>query len=202
MDSTNTVLDILVSLIKGAKSHWSGLQCDYEGQHYTLWGCEYLLNQALRLYQIPDDHYLISEKAKDLWANISTKPIKDFNYQKPVTYEFDRPLKVDRYTGNGNGFTSRDLKKNDTFSYREVFHDDHIVPLKIIIGELMALDNPTYENILLILNKIYICRMVKGEDRALKNKTARANNYLDVIHQLYQQKGMVIYDLVTGKLIE
>lgn len=140
METTNAVLDILISLIKGAKSQWSGLQCDYEGQHYTLWGCSYLLDQALRLYQIPDDHYLISEKAKDLWTEITTKPIKDFNYQRPVTYEFKEPLEAKCFTGNGNGFSTRTLKQNDSFPYRDVFHDDHVVPLKIIIQELVNLD--------------------------------------------------------------
>jgi hypothetical protein len=110
METTNTVLDVLISLIKGAKSQWSGLQCDYEGQHYTLWGCSYLLDQALRLYQIPDDHYLVSEKAKDLWAEITTKPIKDFNYQRPVTYEFKEPLEAKCFTGNGNGFLDKDAQ--------------------------------------------------------------------------------------------
>jgi hypothetical protein len=201
METTNTVLDVLISLIKGAKSQWSGLQCDYEGQHYTLWGCSYLLDQALRLYQIPDDHYLISEKAKDLWTEITTKPIKDFNYQRPVTYEFKEPLEAKCFTGNGNGFSTRTLKQNDSFPYRDVFHDDHVVPLKIIIQELVNLDEISYETVLPILNKIYICRMLKEEDRMLKNKTARANNYLDVIHHLYQEKGMVIYDLVSGEKI-
>jgi hypothetical protein len=160
-----------------------------------------LLDQALRLYQIPDDHYLISEKAKDLWTEITTKPIKDFNYQRPVTYEFKEPLEAKCFTGNGNGFSTRTLKQNDSFPYRDVFHDDHVVPLKIIIQELVNLDEISYETVLPILNKIYICRMLKEEDRMLKNKTARANNYLDVIHHLYQEKGMVIYDLVSGEKI-
>jgi len=202
MDSTNTVLDILISLIKGAQSQWSGLQCDYDGKHYTLWGCSYLLDQALRLYQIPDDHYLISKEAKELWLKITTKPIKNFNYQKPVTYEFVEPLVVNCYTGNGNNSTPKTLQQGDTFPYRDVFHDDHVVPLKIIIEELVALKDPTYETVLPILNKIYICRMIKHEDRDLKNKTARANNYLDVIHQLYQQRNMVIYNSETGIKID
>src|SRR5574344_307917 len=201
METANAVLDVLISLIKGAKSQWSGLQCDYEGKHYTLWGCSYLLDQVLRLYQIPDNHYLISKKAKDLWAKITTKPIKDFNYQRPVTYEFEEPLKVKCFTGNGNSFSEKTLKQNDSFPYRDVFHDDHVVPLKLIIQELVNLDEISYETVLPILNKIYICRMLKEEDRALKNKTARANNYLDVIHHLYQEKGMVIYDLVSGEKI-
>lgn len=202
MNSTNAVLDVLITLIKGAKAESSGLQCDHNGQHYILWGCDRLLNQALRLYQIPDDHYLISEKAKDLWAKITTKPIKDFNYQRPVTYEFNEPLMVDCYTGNGNAFVTKNLLDEHPFPYRDVFHDDHVVPLKIIIEELVALDNPTYENVLPILNKIFICRMLKREDRDLKNKTARANNYLDVVHQLYQKRGMVIYNAETGIKID
>jgi hypothetical protein len=202
MNSINSVLDVLIELLKGSKSEQSSLQCDWNGKHYTLWACNYLLDQALRLYQIPDSHYLISEKAKTLWSQITTKSIKDFNYQKLVVYEFDKPLSVECYTGNSNNHKPQDLLDNRTFPYRAVFHDDHVVPLKSIIQELQALDDPSYEKVSSVLDKIYICRMLKEEDRAPHNKTARADNYLDVIHQLYQKNGMIIYNLETGVKID
>jgi hypothetical protein len=192
MDNKNEVLDVIISLIKGAKEERSRLMCEYEGKTYTLWGCSYLLDQALRTYEIPANHYLITKEAQETWNKITSKKIGDYHYQDAVTYEGDEPITLQRYTGNGNAHKKKSLQHGDTFHYREIFHDDHVVPLKVIIEDLCALPTLDYQSVLNVLDKIYICRMMKEEGRGLHNKTQRCDDYLTIINGLYKEKGLEV----------
>lgn len=190
----NLVLDVIIDLLKGSKAPWEELSCTIGGKRYILRSCPYLLNQALRLYALPDSHFLVSVKAKELWSKITSEPINHYGYQSPVIYEGSTPITLDLYRGNENTFTSKTFSHGDSFAYRAVFHDDHIVPLKIIIEQLLALNEITYESVENVLNGIYICRMLKSEDRSLNNKSSRPGNYLEVIHGLYKEHGIEIAD--------
>jgi len=69
----NEVLDIIISLVKGVKNDG---HIDSDGR--VLWGCNYLLNQVLRQYDIPKDHYYVSERAAKLWESITSGKIMDY----------------------------------------------------------------------------------------------------------------------------
>lgn len=57
----NEILDIIISLVKGVRADGH-----IESDNHILWGSDYLLNQVLRQYDIPKDHYYVSERASKL----------------------------------------------------------------------------------------------------------------------------------------
>ena len=71
----NVVLDVIIALLQGVKNN-NTLE---HGQH-KIKKCNYLLNQTIRQYQIPQDHLLVSIKAKELWDKISTGNIISINF--------------------------------------------------------------------------------------------------------------------------
>jgi hypothetical protein len=195
MEKDNPVLDVIISLVEGAKTRQKALKCDCNGENYTLWGCDYLLDQALRQYQIPESHYLISKAASDLWAELAkTQDIRNFHYKQKVTYEGGQPRQLDRYKGNSSVPCPEKLTliPGKKFSYREVFHNEHVVPLKIIIKHLLLLDKLDYSSVSEILGHIYICRILKKEDRKIKQKSNRPYNVSDVLQTIYKEAGIVI----------
>ena len=80
--------------------------------------------------------------------------------------------------------------KGDSFLYREVFHDEHMITICDIINELLNLEVVSEENVIDILNKIYVCRMLKEEDRNLKPKNHRTTDLKYVIEEVYDKCGI------------
>jgi hypothetical protein len=76
----NKILSIIINLIEGAKSEKSVLK---DGE-LSLHRCSYLLNQTIRQYQLPKDHYLVSEAALDLWDQLSSDSIFNYTYKNTV----------------------------------------------------------------------------------------------------------------------
>jgi hypothetical protein len=58
----NEVIDLIVTLIKGAKAKED---CIISSE-VTLQGCNYLLGQVIRQIRIPLDHWFVSDGAKTL----------------------------------------------------------------------------------------------------------------------------------------
>jgi len=59
-----------------------------------------------------------------------------------------------------------------------------------IINELLNLEVVSEENVIDILNKIYVCRMLKEEDRNLKPKNHRTTDLKYVIEEVYDKCGI------------
>ena len=185
------VYDIIISFIKSLKNANDGskpfIGSIYNKQDKRIHNTDYLINQILRQVGIPKERYLISRKAKELWESISSKDIHDYYYHEKVVAEFDG-AEIQEYSGaNKTPKRTRILKKNDSFIYKDVFHNEHMIPIKVIISELTSLndDELNYENVDSILNKIYICRILKSEDRSIKNKYKRSSDIEEVIKNVY-----------------
>lgn len=190
----NEILDIIISLINGVKA---GGHIESDGQ--ILWGSKYLLNQTIRQYSQPNDHYFISEKALDLWNKITSEDIMSKYYRDRVILDkTDGTITLKCYKGNSKHFTEWTPNKGDGLTYRDVFHDEHIVPVKMIIKELIALEHPNYENVKEILGKIRVCKMLKEEDKLIKNKSNRSTDYKKAIADNYSPQ-IVCINVVTGE---
>ena len=196
MENKNEIFDIIITLTKGIKESGDDrIQCNIDGKEYIVWKSRYLLNQYIRLYQIDQSHTLISKKAKEVWEKISNDDINNYYYQKIVKCENESPVKVKYYRGNENTFAEKDLIKGDEFHYRQVFHDEHIIPIKLIIDHLVKLNkenNLNYKTIEEVLNNIYVCKMLKEEDRGLNNKYNRPYNLDEIIEKYYKPAGIDI----------
>ena len=187
------VLDIIISFIKSFKNSDSNsrpfIYSTYKGGDRWIWNTDYLINQILRQIDVPPERFLISKKAKELWESITSEDIRKYYYQEKVTAEYDGAV-IEEYSGaSKTPRNTRTLKKNDSFTYKDVFHHEHMIPIKIIIDELIKLkdDELDYEHVDSILSKIYICRILKSEDRKIKNKYNRSSNIDEVIRDVYSE---------------
>lgn len=158
-----TDVDYIIYLLKRKKEE--------ETDNYQIFNhsANYILNQLLRQIKIPDKNWYISYKASILWKKITTDDIENYKYQSKVTMTNSERLEVITFKGNSNNKIPKPLEKGGSFAYREVFHDEHIIPINVIIKELDKLTSPTYESVVDIISKIHICRILKSEDRDIHN---------------------------------
>lgn len=190
----NVVLDVIVTFLEaikdGRKNKLSrGEMCiSYKSEirEYKIKNVGYLLNQIIRQYEVPKSHYLISKKAKELWESVTDENIDNYYYKMSVKCKPDTHIKLMKYIGASKTPTQEiDLSKKKRFCYNDIFHDDHIIPVSVIIEKLLALDNPTYDKVECILDKIYYCRLTKGEDRAVNERNKRPFDVGKVIKEIY-----------------
>lgn len=195
MENKNEILDIIISLIKGVQNH-----NHIESDGHKLWGSKYLLNQVIRQYSQPDDHYFISKDAKELWNKITSDDIMTKFYRDKLTLDkVDGSIVLKCFKGNSNSYTNWTPNKGDKLTYRDVFHDEHIVPVKMIINELIKLKEINYSSVEEVLGKIYICRMLKEEDKKILNKSNRPLDYRQAKKENYGD--IVCENVVTHEII-
>ena len=193
----NNVLDIIIEFIKGYKSKDARIASS-DGT-CVINNCKYLLPQIIRQYGLNANQYYISKEAINLWNKISDKPIFDYWYRDKVLVEKDVQIAASRFVGNSNKEEIVTLKKDESFVFRDIFHDEHIVPIKMIVDELVALDEPNYDNVKAILNKIAVCRMLKTQDRSINHKYNRSTNLDEVLNNDY--KDIELHQLKEWKQI-
>lgn len=189
----NKILDIIINLIIGIKNN-NQLSEKNNSNTMCLVGCSYLLNQTIRQYQISQSHYFVSEKAFELWNRISTDDIFKYTYRDKVVKNTEYEVTINKYKGSEKTPFEKSLpiKKGDSFIYNDVFIDEHIVTVSNIIDELLNLPTYDYLSIIKILDKIYICKMLKTEDHIIKNRSNRSTDYREVIVHDYLDVGIKI----------
>ena len=197
------VYDILISFIKSCKNSKEGnghpsIRGEYKGKKTWIWNADYLFNQILRQIDVPPERYLVSEAAQELWDKITDEPISKYYYREKVVatregaeiYEFKGSSKKSE--------ASRILKIGDSFIFNDVFHLEHTIPIKIIIDELTSLNDEKldYEHVDDILSKMYICRILKSEDRNINQKYNRSSVLEEVLVDVYEPAGIIIAEKI------
>ena len=178
----NEVLDIIISFVKACKNDLDHAFIEDNGK--KIWSAHYLLNQILRQYYIDDNHILVSKKAHELWNEITNElSIKRFSYRQQVVSKTTR--EIDIYKGASKTPVKSKINANKKFTWNDIFHDEHAIPISTIIKELCKLEEITYENVSKILDKIYICKMLKEEDRQIKEKNDRPLSIIEVVEKIY-----------------
>ena len=204
----NEVFDLIITLLKPMKNE-KDIECVEGGNIYRIYSDDnYLLNQTLRRYYQGEDKILISEKAKNLWNQLFDenqivekkkgkekvqKIIRNFSYNDKITVDKKPNVKIDRFSGNKKTLEKDglEIEENQKIQYNDIFHDEHIIPLEMIINELKEIENPeineeTYKKLKEILDKIYICKMLKSEDRDLMDSRKRnSTNVVEVVEINY-----------------
>ena len=197
MGNKNIVLDIIIEFVKGLKSKDGAIETNVNGKGYYIHSCKYLLNQILRQWHTPKERYYVSKRAMELWKKLSNDDIGNYYYNNKVTCEFDEPVEVCIYKGSSNNFVKHVLKKGDKFQFNSVFHEEHIVPISVIMEQLCNLQELNYKNVEEILNKISICRILKEEDKVLNANHSKKNRPCDpvkVLNEIYQQARIDIFE--------
>lgn len=157
---------------------------DEVARDYSIVNNKYLLGQMLRQIYLPKSNYYISEAAEKLWNQITDENIMNYWYNDQVLVKFN-DIELDIFKGASKESESKLLKKGSKFSYRSVFHDDHIVPIENIIKQLIELNPLTYDWVYDIIKNISVCRMLKIEDRTLARTKGR-DNLDQVIKEVYK----------------
>lgn len=190
----NQIFDAIILLVRSIKADGNNprIEAEHDGLTYIMQGSKYLLGQLIRQISVPEDRIFISVKAEELWASITNEPIQNYWYQTPVTC-MQNGVKVKKYKGaSRKDYEECTLQKGETFPYKDVFHDEHIVPIKMIIDELIAEHDLDYDGVARILSKICICRITKEEDAAIKHRYKRPDSFEETIRTTYKEAGIVI----------
>ena len=201
----NPVLDIIISLLENEKIYrinkkvGSKIECSYNGKTYVLWNSNYLLGQIIRQYCISEDKYYISQKAKALWEQITKQNIWDYSYRDRIICENDAEISAKSYKGASSKYSTTTLRSGVEFIFNDIFHDEHIIPINVIIKELKSLPECTYKTIEDTLDKIRVCRMLKEEDREIKEKSRRPSDFNYVIENIYKKHGILTSPRVLHK---
>ena len=181
----NNVLDIIIEFVKAVNDS-NSIKTFIGGKQYKICAANYLLGQIKRQNENPEDHYYISYEAEKLWSLLSNDDIWKYCYRAIVQCDTNNNLIVKKYRNNEKNPSEQEIKHGDKFIFRDVFHDEHIVPIKVIIENLLSLTDLTYENVENILDKIYICRILKSEDRNIPQKSNRPFDFEKAKKEVYE----------------
>lgn len=203
----NDVITVIRLLLSGFKTKFENnnnvLVSNVNGKNYFLWNCDYLLNQVIRHYNIPQDRYYYSKEAKELWESLGfeLKDLKTKYYREQINPLNDN-VRCLLFSGSSNKPYKESVSSSETFPFKDAFHLEHIVPIAKIIEELVELVEPTDADIEKVLDKLCVARITKVEDRKLHNKSKRDNTFESVYNNLYKEKGIILFNNVTDEEVK
>ena len=192
MDLVNC-FDVLIGLIRGCQAE----NCleGPPGLGRVMTGSRYLLNQSLREVSVPQDHKCVTKGADDLWNALEVGgSIFDCWGNKRVVYRNKRPVMVKWYKGaHGKPFEESEIFLGDqwgSFLFRHAFHIEHIIPIERFVDWLVKIDlgqgvEKVYQDIEEILDGIYVCFMLKEEDRNIP-RTRRPDTLEEILERTYR----------------
>lgn len=177
----DALIDAILCFLKEYKNEAAKSQPNKE----DLEELHYLIGQTIRQYGIPAKNFHLSQGAKDLWDKLSTKNIMDYHYKDIVVCDkLSRTITCESYKGASKTGDSISLSKNSKFIFRQIFHEDHIVPVSLI-WEAMR-DNPmNKQSLKKLLDKMHICYLLKEEDRRIPTTKGRVLDYQKTIDNIY-----------------
>ena len=188
----NAVLDILIPFIRAEQAQTHRIEAEMDGKPLTLGGTGYLLGQLIRQYAIPPERQYISQAAWQLWHSLTDEDIWRYSYRNIVKCRSAVPVPIQEYRGNERTpKNTREIAAGETFVFRDVFHDEHMVPVSEIIQALIRLSPVTYESVSGVLSQLCICRILKTEDRSLYPKYHRALDREAAV-QFYARQGIMV----------
>lgn len=186
---SHIVVDNIVNLIEIIQQEES--KHPYNIDHR---GAKYLLNQTIRQLWLPINRMYLSVEAEKLFTSLGFKEEEIFLHfsRMKIINKTDKVQTVNLYKGaSSKPYDEKSLKKGESFLLREVFHDDHIIPITHIIEKLLTINEPNRENVFEVLRDISVCRMLKEEDRRL-SRTKRPYDEKFIIEKLYYDEDIRI----------
>ena len=99
-----------------------------------------------------------------------------------------------QFKGASKSGKYRKLHPNGSFVFRDMFHEDHVIPVSLILNELIQIKTVDENSVKVQLNKMHICIILKEEDRKLGRTINRTANFLDTINNVYKPKGISLSD--------
>jgi hypothetical protein len=154
-------------------------------------GFNYLLNQSIRQYIIPEQNIHVTEAANKLWnqlftdSNGNVPDIRVYAYQDTNIAQSDM-ANLEMYSGRNNQPTKTNVVIGQKVKFNSFFIQEHTTPVADMIAALEALQAQKGEllldskDVVAVLDKMHITQMLKSEDKAIKNAKHRisADNIL------------------------
>ena len=149
-------------------------------------GFNYLLNQSIRQYIIPEQNIHVTEAANDLWnqlftdSNGNVPDIRVYAYQDTNIAQ-SNVANLEMYSGRNNEPTNpTDVAKGQKVKFNSLFIQEHTTPVADMIAALEALQAQKGElldskDVVAVLDKMHITQMLKSEDKEIKNAKHRIN---------------------------
>lgn len=189
---SNKVIDLIVNLLSGLKNGDKLADDSVINKPIQIFNCKYLLGQVIRQLTLREDRLFVTEKAFEIWNNITDESIFKFSYRDSVIKNNDYFVEVSKYSGSSRtALKTEVLKKGDKIIFNDVFIDEHIIPVADIIKALLALDEPyDYNEIYNILDNVCICKMLKEESFNIKSHNRNSLDYRYVIKRYYEPNGI------------
>lgn len=174
------LIDIIMSALQGDK-----LQIN------NLIAYNYLLNQAVRQYIIPEENWHLSKAAKQLWESITSDDIRKYNSHQVIICDLANQTPAKKFIGNNSKGSRIIIKKGDQIVFNKLFLAEHMTPVADIVKELKALKDVTVVNVTAILDKIHICRITKVEDKTISKGWNRGTNFASIMNNAYKNIPLV-----------
>lgn len=154
----------------------------------------YLLGQSIRQYDIPSGNHHISQEAHKRWTELSTDDIKKYHYKdKVVCDNLCGSVTYDFYKGASKLGEPTTLSKGSVFDFRQMFHEDHVIPVSLIMDQMIQMEAPTNKAIENLLNKMHLCIILKEEDRRIGRTKGRSRIFSNTISKVYNKAGVYLY---------
>ena len=154
----------------------------------------YLLGQSIRQYDIPEQNHHLSQAAHDRWKALSSDDITKYHYQDWVICDkLSGPVMFNSYNGSHGKGTPITLTKDSTFVFRELFHEDHVIPVSMILDEMIRMQTVDNSSIERLLNEMHICVLLKEEDRKIGRTRNRSLDFQETIRKAYNSENIYLY---------
>lgn len=164
-------------------------------------GYGYLLNQSVRQYIIPKSNIHVSKAAAQLWVQLGMS-IDERDEECILYYEYRdafEPKKslsgVQTYVGPKKEIIQVSVKAGEKRAFNTLFIDEHTTPVSDVIDALKSkcADSPCKNDIIEVLDKIHITKMLRVENCTIKPNSGRitpleynsngSENILDIIRR-------------------
>lgn len=176
-------------------------QCQKEklGQDINVIKPQHNLNYEVRHFKLKDNHIVSSEAAinKLVELGYSKDDMKRFIYNESIINHSGHDVEVVKY--RNKTIKPCVIKDGEKFIWKDVFIYEHMVTVSDIVNELLKLDlnrdtNIVYNDVAAILDKIYVCKMLQIEDKAInpKFKSKRGFDINKIIDEVYAPSGIKV----------
>ena len=144
----------------------------------------YLLNQSIRQYIIPEQNIHVTKAANDFWnklftdSNGNVPDIRVYAYQDTNIAQSDM-ANLAMYSGRNNQSTNTNVVIGQKVKFNSFFIQEHTTPVADMIAALEALQTQKgelllgSEDVVKVLDKMHITQMLKREDKGIKNAKHR-----------------------------
>ena len=185
------IIASIVVLLKG----YQRLKASSNSNKMHISSLKYVLGQTVRAYKVPQKQIFISQAAEKRWNELTNFDINNFDYKQSFRCNrLKQSITCKMYKGSQKDGQNVQINPNDKVCFNDMFHVDHIVPVKLIMDELLKLTQINSQNVSNILQKMYLCRMLKEEDRLLGRTAGRTLCYNNNINNIYKKRGICVID--------